>query len=167
MKYTTRTAWFTIRIRLWRVLVGMCCMLVCVGLASVASASNGTALSVVTEADAPVCSADNQSASVEITAAVTSSGSTSPASVLVSTDGGVTFTNVGTVETTDWSGSGRTKTAEETILVNLAANVSTPVTICFIQPGANGNPLKKACSDLTITPSCGCGPTSCIPPPPE
>jgi hypothetical protein len=154
MKYATRTAWFTIRIRLWRVPLGMFCALAFAGLAAVADANSGTKLSVVTEADRHVCSADNTSATVIVTAAVTSSGSTAPASVLVSTDGGVTFTQVHTIAETDWLHNGRTKTAEVEIELTLTANVLTPVTVCFLQPGANGNELKKACSDLSITPIC-------------
>lgn len=145
------------RIRISRVLVGMFCVLAFAGLASLADANSGTKLSVVTEADPPVCSADNTTATVIVTAAVTSSGSTAAASVLVSTDGGVTFTNVATVAETDWLHNRRTKTAEVEIELTLTSNVPTQVTVCFMQPGANGNEFTKACSDLTITPACDTG----------
>ena len=125
---------------------------VLIGSASAVHAANGTSLAVVADAGDPTCSGDNTSATVEIGAAVTSTASASPLTILVSTDGGVNFTNLGTVA--NWTSNGRTKTAEETIEVTVPANVSTPVEVCFVQPGANGNPFKKVCADLTLTPSC-------------
>jgi hypothetical protein len=132
--------------------------LACV-VATASLASNGTKLSVVAEDGSPSCSASGTTAAVTITTAVTSSGSAAAASVLLSTDGGVTFTQVDTVATGDWTGSGRTKTAEKSITVNVASGATTPVTICFVQPGSNGNEFKKACADLSLAPSCGpvCG----------
>ncbi len=121
-----------------------------------AHAANGTSLAVVADAEAPVCSTDNTSATVEINAAVTSTASAAPLGILVSTDGGVSFTNLGTVA--NWTSNGRTKTAEETVQVSVAANVSTPVEVCFVQPGANGNAFKKACADVSVSPSCASGP---------
>ncbi|HYU12147.1 MAG TPA: hypothetical protein VEK82_06190 [Stellaceae bacterium] len=74
------------------------------------------------------------------------------AAILVSVDGGQTFANVGTVATTDWVGSGRAKLAEEVIpITGLPAGATTVVTVCFMQPGANGDPLKRACADVPVT----------------
>jgi len=121
---------------------------------------NGTALSITT--DQPTFSSDGTT--VYLTAAASSSSSSSPAAVLVSSDGGVNFTNVATVATIDWTGSGRFKQSpEEAITVSgLQPRTAYTVTVCFIQPGANGNPLKKACADLPITTPApgGCDPSS-------
>jgi len=94
------------------------------------------------------------------------SGSTSAATVLVSVDGGQTFTNVGTVATTDWVGSGRAKLAEEVIPISgLPAGATTVVTVCFLQPGANGDPLKRACADVAVTTPSRCDAFGCVGPP--
>jgi hypothetical protein len=132
----------------------------CLALAAPALAGgNGTALSVVTDPGTPTC--DSTSCSVSIEATATTSGSTAPAAILVSTDGGMTSTNLGTVATTDWTGSGRAKMVTETIALRLSASSPTVVKVCFVQPGANGNPLKSACADpLTITPPGTCADSS-------
>ena len=142
---------------------GLTALALCLALmAPAALAENGTALTINATADVQPC--DNN-CTATITAAATTSGSTAPAAILVSTDGNVTFTNVGTVATGEWAGSGRFKTSpEEQIAVTglPGGGVSTVVTVCFLQPGANGNPLKKACTDLTIAPppTNSCGPIS-------
>ena len=42
--------------------------------------------------------------------------------------------------------------AEEAIpITGLPAGATTVVTVCFLQPGANGDPLKRACADVAVT----------------
>ena len=136
--------------QIWR--YGLAAFALGLGLAAPAALAggNGTALSIVATSDTPVCSGNLCSADIAATA--TTSGSTAAAAVLVSTDGGQTFSNVGTVATTDWVGSGRAKLAEEAIpITGLPAGATTVVTVCFLQPGANGDPLKRACADVAVT----------------
>ena len=120
----------------------------------VAHASNGTSLAVVLDADAPVCVGATQ-ATATVHAGITSTASAAPASLFASTDGGLTFTALGAIET--WAYTGRTKTAEDAIEVTVAGSGATVVEVCAIQPGANGTASKKACAAVTITPSCGGG----------
>src|SRR5438034_1274133 len=84
------------------------------GYAASAYVANGTELSVIASVDnaTPACN----TAPVTIDVTVISTGSTAPASLstapaslYISTDG-KTFTSAGTINETDWTGAGRTKT---------------------------------------------------------
>ena len=138
-----------------RLLILATALIVSYGYAASAYAANGTELSVIASVDnaTPACS--NTAIPVTIDVTVISTGSTAPASLYISTDGS-TFTSAGTINETDWTGAGRTKTAIGTITITLSGNAPTIVEVRAIQPGSNGNPNKKASApDVTITPSCG------------
>jgi len=122
--------------------------------ASTAFANNGTGLSSVAnlDASAPSCSGST-SATVLVDTAVTSSGSSSSATVYLTVDN-ATPMQIDTIATTDWTGSGRFKTAERQYAVTVPANAGTTLTICYVQPGANGNTQKQTCSTVLASPSC-------------
>jgi hypothetical protein len=139
------------------VLVALCLSL-WVSAASVAQADNGTQLGIAASVGSYTCSGDNKSADTHIDVTVTSTGSAAPADVLVSTDGGATFTQQVTIS--DWSHSGRNKSAELTLSETLLANTATQFKVCVTQPGSNGDPDKSACANKSITPSCV---AACVP----
>jgi hypothetical protein len=132
----------------------------CVVVASAALAKNGTQLASVADLDAspPSCSADLTSAAVIVHTAVTSSASASPASVYLSVGGGAAAL-IDTIS--DWSGSGRSRTAEREYSITVPANASTSITICYVQPGANGTADKQTCATAVASPSCQ--PAACTP----
>lgn len=130
------------------------CLSLWVSAASVAQADNGTQLGITASVFSTTCSADDTSAVVHIDETITSTGSAAPTAVLVSTDGGATFTQQGTIQPTAWSHSGRNKTAELVLSENLPANTTTQFEVCATQPGSNGNPDKSACANLSVNPSC-------------
>jgi hypothetical protein len=138
------------------------CLSLWVGAASVtqadASSSNGTNLATTASVSSTTCSADNTTATVHINVLITSTGSAAPASLLVSTDGGATFTGGGTIS--DWLHSGRDKSAELTLSEVLPANTTTQFEVCATQPGSNGNPDKNACTNLSIDSMCV---AACVP----
>jgi hypothetical protein len=115
--------------------------------------SNGTDLTTNASVSSDMCMNETGStvALVQVNVLITSTGSAAPALVEVSTDGGVTFTRQGAIS--DWSGSGRDKTAQ-TVLPEILPPTPTAFEVCAAQPGSNGNPDKSACADLTIVPPC-------------
>lgn len=128
-------------------------------LAEGTGSNKGTDLATNASVGSTVCDANNTSATVQVNVLFTSTGSTAPASVLVSTDGGTTFTEHGTV--TNWSSSGRDSDIQLALAEILPANTTTQFEVCATQPGSNGNPDKNACANLSIDPICG---AACNPP---
>jgi hypothetical protein len=114
--------------------------------------ANGTDLTISASVSGQACSADDSKATVNIKILVTSTGSAAPAILMVSNDGGATFTPIGTIS--EWSHSGRDKSAELAFTAVLTANTPTKFEFCAAQPGSNGNPDKRSCADLTIDPTC-------------
>jgi hypothetical protein len=120
-------------------------------LASLAIAA-GTDLTTSLSVSGEICSADFASASLNLNILVTSSASGAPATVTLSTDGGATFTNVGTISV--WSQSGRNKSAQLSLAEVVAANTTTTFEVCAAQPGSNGNSDKGSCADVSVEPTC-------------
>lgn len=117
-----------------------------------ASSTNGTDLTTTASVASTICSADAESATVNINVVIDSTASAAPASVLISTNGGATFIPEGTIS--DWSHSGRDKSADLALAETFPANTTTQFEVCAAQPGSTGNSNKSSCADLSIDPAC-------------
>src|SRR5262249_35467201 len=114
--------------------------------------ANGTDLTISASVSGRACSADDSKATVNIKILVTSTASAAPATLMVSKDGGATFTPICTIS--EWSQTGRDKSAELAFTAVLTANTPTKFEFCAAQPGSKGNPHQSSCADLSIDPTC-------------
>jgi hypothetical protein len=111
------------------------------------SAHAGQDVAIAAQAGPVACT--EAGASVQIDVAVTST-SAAPLGIFVSTGGA--FSNAGAVM--EWTSHGRTKGAEGTVGVGVARAGDTPVAICAVQSGANGNDGRRACTSVTVSAPC-------------
>src|SRR5262245_1259109 len=85
--------------------------------------ANGTDLTISASVSGQACSTDDSKATVNIKILVTSATSAAPATLMFSKDGGATFTPIGSIS--NWSHSGRDKSAELAFTEVLTANTPT------------------------------------------
>lgn len=107
------------------------------------SVNNGTKLTAVTDAATIQC-VDNDSALVEFTTTVTSSGAVDSAEIKTVLDGNDPFIS-GWIEPQDFIHNGRFKTAVVPFSQVLDNGVHT-VFSCYEQSGADGRLLKRVCT---------------------
>ena len=115
---------------------------------------NGTELSATSEASDPVC-LDGDTATVNVSGLLTTTGSVDSAEISVSVDGGE-GTAMGTIEPQDFEHHGRVKDAPYSLDFTLENGTHT-IDVCFTQSGAQGREPKQVCAP-TVTVVVDCTP---------
>jgi hypothetical protein len=107
------------------------------------SANSGTKLSAASDAASIQC-IDSNSAIVDLTTTITSSGAVDSAEIKASIDGGPALTT-GWIEPQDFLHAARYKTAVASFS-HILSNGNHTVSSCFLQSGADGRLSKQTCA---------------------
>lgn len=123
-----------------------------VSASTIAHDDDGTTLTATATAGAPVCSSDG-TAQVTLSGTVTSTGSVDSVEITAAVDGGAA-TELGVIQPSEFSGDGRTKTADYSVTLSLDSG-SHDIVLCFTQSGAQGRDPKQFCTaPITVVVSC-------------